>query len=123
MDKDYWIYFETKVVHMMFVSWGGILFHVHKAGMDQLETLHDVPWVDEGVRAFKAVHNEGVLHCDVRWGNKDTRKEDGLRMTDQQLHIEACNEAEERATEEEHEIYKVIQDALGIDSDDSESDY
>ncbi|KAG6176881.1 hypothetical protein E4U27_004739 [Claviceps purpurea] len=151
MDKNYWIYFETYVVHMMFVSWGGILFHVHKAGMDQLETLHDVPWVDEGVRALKAVHNEGVLHCDVRWGNvlfnsetkgimvidferaelldvtglskKDTRKEDGLRKTDQQLHIEACNEAEERATEEEHEIFNVIQDALGIDSDDSESDY
>ncbi|KAG6135518.1 hypothetical protein E4U28_005357 [Claviceps purpurea] len=148
MDKDYWIYFETKVVHMMFVSWGGILFHVHKAGMDQLETLHDVPWLDEGVRALKAVHNEGVLHCDVRWGNvlfnsetkgimvidferaelldatgsseQDTRKEDGLRKTDQQLHIEACNEAEERATEEEHEIFNVIQDALGIDSDDSD---
>ncbi|KAG6243815.1 hypothetical protein E4U24_005287 [Claviceps purpurea] len=148
MDKDYWIYFETKVVHMMFVSWGGTLFHVHKAGMDQLEALHDVPWLDEGVRALKAVHNEGVLHCDVRWGNvlfnsetkgimvidferaelldvtgsseQDTRKEDGLRKTDQQLHIEACNEAEERATEEEHEIFNVIQDALGIDSDDSD---
>ncbi|KAG5914086.1 hypothetical protein E4U61_006133 [Claviceps capensis] len=147
MNKNYWIYFETYVVHMMFVSWGEILFHAHKAGMDQLETLHDVPWVDEGVRALKAVHNEGVLHCDVRWGNvlfnsetkgimvidferaelldgtglskKDTRKEDGLRKTDQQLHIEACNEAEERATEEEREMFNVIQDALGIDSDDS----
>ncbi|KAG6089219.1 hypothetical protein E4U31_008211, partial [Claviceps sp. LM219 group G6] len=64
MDKAYWIYFETYVVHMMFFSWGGILYHVLKAGMDQLETLHDVPWVDEGVRALKAVHNEGVLHCD-----------------------------------------------------------
>ncbi|KAG6173896.1 hypothetical protein E4U27_006620, partial [Claviceps purpurea] len=112
------------------------------------EALHDVPWLDEGVRALKAVHNEGVLHCDVRWGNvlfnsetkgimvidferaelldatgsseQDTRKEDGLRKTDQQLHIEACNEAEERATEEEHEIFNVIQDALGIDSDDSD---
>ncbi|KAG6019106.1 hypothetical protein E4U40_007427 [Claviceps sp. LM458 group G5] len=145
MDKDYWIYFETKVVHMMFVSWGGILFHVHKAGMDQLETLHDVPWVDEGVRALRAVHNEGVLHCDVRWGNvlfnsetkgimvidferaelldatgsseKDARMQDGLRKSDKQLHIEACNE--ERAEEEEDEIFGVIEDALGIDSDDS----
>ncbi|KAG6043242.1 hypothetical protein E4U17_001023 [Claviceps sp. LM77 group G4] len=145
MDKDYWIYFETKVVHMMFVSCGGILFHVHKAGMTQLETLHDVRWVDEGVRALKAVHKEGVLHCDVRWGNvlfnsetkgimiidferaellgatrvseKDTRKEDGLRKSDKQLHIEACNE--ERAEEEEDEISGVLEDALGIDSDDS----
>ncbi|KAG6047039.1 hypothetical protein E4U17_007666 [Claviceps sp. LM77 group G4] len=24
---------------------------------------------DEGIRAFKAVHNEGVLQRDVRWGN------------------------------------------------------
>ncbi|KAG6113019.1 hypothetical protein E4U13_004045 [Claviceps humidiphila] len=147
IDKDYWIYFETYVVHMMFVSWGGILFHVLKAGMDQLETLHDVPWVDEGVRALEAVHNEGVLHCDVRWGNvlfnsetkgimvidferaelldghatgspeKDTRNEDGLRKTDKQLRIEACNE--ERAEEEEREMFGVIEDALGIDSDDS----
>ncbi|KAG6089777.1 hypothetical protein E4U31_008032 [Claviceps sp. LM219 group G6] len=145
MDKDYWIYLETYVVHMMFVSWGGILFHVHRAGMDQLETLHDVPWVDEGVRALKAVHNEGVLHCDVRWGNvlfnsetkgimlidferaelldatgsskKDTRKEDVLRETDKQLRIEACNE--ERAEEEEHEIFSVIEDALGVDCDDT----
>ncbi|KAG6043022.1 hypothetical protein E4U17_001139 [Claviceps sp. LM77 group G4] len=153
MDKDYWIYFETRVVHMMFISWGGILFHVHKAGMDQLETLHDVPWVEEGVRALKAVHNEGVLHCDVRWRNvlfssetkgimvidferaelldatglseKDTRKKDGLRKTDKQLHIEARNE--ERAEEEEDEISDVVEDALGIDSDDSseleDSDY
>ncbi|KAG6092899.1 hypothetical protein E4U31_007023 [Claviceps sp. LM219 group G6] len=148
MDKDYWIYFETYVVHMMFFSWGGILFHVHRAGMDQLETLHDVPWVDEGVRALKAVHNEGVLHCDVRWGNvlfnsetkgimvidferaelldghatgspeKDTRKEDGLRKTDKQQRLEACNE--ERAEEEEREMFGVIEDALGIDSDDTE---
>ncbi|KAG6235976.1 hypothetical protein E4U24_007989 [Claviceps purpurea] len=145
MDKDYWIYFETKVVHMMFVSWGGILFHIHKDGMDPLETLHDVPWVDEGVRALKAVHNEGVLHCDVRWGNalfnsetkgimvidferaelldvtgsseRDTRKEDGLRKTDKQLQIQARNE--ERAEEEEDEIYGVVEDALGIDSSDS----
>ncbi|KAG6113016.1 hypothetical protein E4U13_004042 [Claviceps humidiphila] len=147
MDKDYWIYFETYVVHMMFFSWGGILFHVLKAGMDQLETLHDVSWVDEGVRALEAVHKEGVLHCDVRWGNvlfnsetkgimvidferaelldghatrsseKDTRKEDGLRKTDKQLRIEACNE--ERAEEEEREMFGVIEDALGIDSDDS----
>ncbi|KAG6107517.1 hypothetical protein E4U13_006918 [Claviceps humidiphila] len=147
MDKDYWIYFETYVVHMMFFSWGGILFHVHRAGMDQLETLHEVPWIDEGVRALKAVHNEGVLHCDVRWGNvlfnsetkgimvidferaelldghasgsseKDTRKEDGLRKTDKQLRIEACNE--ERAEEEEREMFGVMEDALGIDSDDS----
>ncbi|KAG6090920.1 hypothetical protein E4U31_007558 [Claviceps sp. LM219 group G6] len=147
MDKDYWIYFETYVVHMMFFSRGGILFHVHRAGMDQLETLHEVPWIDEGVRALKAVHNEGVLHCDVRWGNvlfnsetkgimvidferaelldghatgspeKDTRKEDGLRKTDKQLRLEACNE--ERAEEEEREMFGVIEDALGIDSDDS----
>ncbi|KAG6105569.1 hypothetical protein E4U13_007829 [Claviceps humidiphila] len=147
MQKDYWIYFETYVVHMMFFSWGGILFHVHRAGMDELETLHEVPWIDEGVRALKAVHNEGVLHCDVRWGNvlfnsetkgimvidferaelldghatglpeKDTRNEDGLRKTDKQLRIEACNE--ERAEEEEREMFGVIEDALGIDSDDS----
>ncbi|KAG6047037.1 hypothetical protein E4U17_007664 [Claviceps sp. LM77 group G4] len=153
MDKDYWIYFETKVVHLMFVSWCGILFHVQTAGMDQLETLHDVTWVDEGVRALKAVHNEGVLHCDVQWGNvlfnsetkgimvidferaelldatgsseKDTRKEDGLSKSDKQPHIEARNE--ERAEEEEDEIFGVIEDALAIDSDDSseleDSDY
>ncbi|KAG6127719.1 hypothetical protein E4U38_006102 [Claviceps purpurea] len=67
VDKDYCIYFETYVVHMMFMSWGGFLLDEGK--MDGLDVLDDVAWVDEGIRAINAVHNEGVLHRDVRWAN------------------------------------------------------
>ncbi|CCE29188.1 uncharacterized protein CPUR_02880 [Claviceps purpurea 20.1] len=67
VDKDYWIYFETYVVHMMFMSWGGFLLDEGK--MDGLDVLDDVAWVDEGIQAIDAVHEAGVLHRDVRWAN------------------------------------------------------
>ncbi|KAG6182100.1 hypothetical protein E4U36_003558, partial [Claviceps purpurea] len=75
--------------------------------------------------ALKAVHNEGVLHCDVRWENVLFNPETkGIMVIDferaelldgpesSEPHIEAYNE--ECATEEEHEISRVIQGALGI---------
>ncbi|KAG6256215.1 hypothetical protein E4U49_006959 [Claviceps purpurea] len=125
LEKDYWINFGTYVVHMMFVSWGGV--HVDQNKVDRLDILHEVPvaLVDESIRTLKAVHNEGVLHCDVQWGNVLFNPETkGIMVIDferaelldgpesSELHIEAYNE--ERATEEEHEISRVIQGALGI---------
>ncbi|KAG6127490.1 hypothetical protein E4U12_005843 [Claviceps purpurea] len=67
MGKDYWIYFDTKVVHMMFMSWGG--FRLEENKLEELEVLHELAWADEGIDTLHAVHKEGVLHCDVRWAN------------------------------------------------------
>ncbi|KAG6092897.1 hypothetical protein E4U31_007021, partial [Claviceps sp. LM219 group G6] len=73
--------------------------------MDRLEMLHEVSVVDEGIRALKAVHNEGVRHCDVEWGNVLFHPEtegimvidfdraelfDGLELSEP--YIVACNE-------------------------------
>ncbi|KAG5932789.1 hypothetical protein E4U60_004995 [Claviceps pazoutovae] len=63
MDKDYWIYFGTYVVHMIFLSWGG-----HPLKRDLMNTL-EIPWVERAEQALQALHHEGVLQRDVEWSN------------------------------------------------------
>ncbi|KAG5940546.1 hypothetical protein E4U59_002372 [Claviceps monticola] len=63
MDKDYWIYFGTYVVHMIFLSWGG-----HPLKRDLMNTL-EIPWVKRAEQALQAVHHVGVLQRDVEWSN------------------------------------------------------
>ncbi|KAG5914952.1 hypothetical protein E4U61_005156 [Claviceps capensis] len=63
MDKNYWIYFGTYVVHMIFLSWGG-----HPLKRDLMNTL-EIPWVEWAEQALQALHHEGVLQRDVEWSN------------------------------------------------------
>ncbi|KAG6241891.1 hypothetical protein E4U24_005881 [Claviceps purpurea] len=138
VDKDYWIYFETYVVHMMFMSWGGFLLDESK--MDGLDVLDDVAWVDGGIRALKAVHNEGVLHRDVRWANilynphtngimlidferaelfnepeasgEESHKEESMPMTAEQSQI--WKKIVDRARDENGALEFIIVDALEL---------
>ncbi|KAG6105421.1 hypothetical protein E4U13_007879 [Claviceps humidiphila] len=139
MDKDYWICFETYVVHMMFISWGG--FRLESDKMEQLGVLRELAWVDEGVVSLHAVHKEGVLQCDVRWANilysphthgimlidferaelfnaPDSSDEDShtkaiMAMTAEQR--QSWANIVNRANAEQDDIVSIILDALGID--------
>ncbi|KAG6043309.1 hypothetical protein E4U17_001001 [Claviceps sp. LM77 group G4] len=138
MDKDYWIYFETYVVHMVFMSWGGYLLDEDK--MDQLEVLDEIAWVDEGIEALDAVHEAGILHRDVRWANilynpdtkgimlidferaqlfneaepsdEETNKEESMPMTTEQSQIR--KKIVDRARDEKYALEFIIEDALEI---------
>ncbi|KAG6090009.1 hypothetical protein E4U31_007988 [Claviceps sp. LM219 group G6] len=74
MDREIWVDGKTmnEVRHLMLLSWAGA--HLKRYWMDWFE----IPWVERGVQALQAVHREGVLHEDVRWGNvlfsPETRK-------------------------------------------------
>lgn len=74
MDREIWVDGKTmnEVRHLMLLSWAGA--HLKRYWMDWFE----IPWVERGVQALQAVHREGVLHGDVRWGNvlfsPETRK-------------------------------------------------
>ncbi|KAG6107205.1 hypothetical protein E4U13_007065 [Claviceps humidiphila] len=138
VDKDYWIYFETYVVHMMFMSWGGLLLDDDK--MDQLGVLDEIAWADEGIEALDAVHEEGVLHCDVRWANilynpdtdgimlidferaelfdeaepsdEESDKEGSMPMSTEQSQI--WKKIWDRARKENYDAVFIIEDALEI---------
>ncbi|CCE29189.1 uncharacterized protein CPUR_02881 [Claviceps purpurea 20.1] len=138
VDKDYWIYFETYVVHMIFMSWGGFLLDEDK--MYQLEVLDDVAWVDEGIEAIDAVHEAGVLHRDVRWANilynphtngimlidferaelfnepepsgEESHKEESMPMTAEQSQI--WKKIVDRARDENNALEFIIVDALEL---------
>ncbi|KAG6105893.1 hypothetical protein E4U13_007666, partial [Claviceps humidiphila] len=138
VDKDYWIYFETYVVHMMFMSWGGLLLDDDK--MDQLGVLDEIAWVDEGIEALDAVHGKGVLHCDVRWANilynpdtngimlidferaelfdeaepsdEESDKEESMPMSTEQSQI--WKKIWDRARKENYDVVFIIEDALEI---------
>ncbi|KAG6221505.1 hypothetical protein E4U26_005985, partial [Claviceps purpurea] len=74
MDREIWLDRKKMNVvrHLMLLSWAGA--HLKRYWMDWFE----IPWVERGVQALQAVHREGVLHGDVRWGNvlfsPETRK-------------------------------------------------
>ncbi|KAG6139922.1 hypothetical protein E4U28_003589 [Claviceps purpurea] len=74
MDREIWLDRKkmNMVRHLMLLSWAGA--HLKRYWMDWFE----IPWVERGVQALQAVHREGVLHGDVRWGNvlfsPETRK-------------------------------------------------
>ncbi|KAG5920205.1 hypothetical protein E4U61_000157 [Claviceps capensis] len=74
MDREIWLDRKKMNVvrHLMLLSWAGA--HLKRYWMDWFE----IPWVERGVQALQAVHREGVLHEDVRWGNvlfsPETRK-------------------------------------------------
>ncbi|KAG6139348.1 hypothetical protein E4U12_007452 [Claviceps purpurea] len=138
VDKDYWIYFETYVVHMMFMSWGGFLLDEDK--MDGLDVLDDVAWIDEGIEAIDAVHEVGVLHRDVRWANilynphtngimlidferaelfnepepsgEESHKEESMLMTAEQSQI--WKKIVDRARDENNALEFIIVDALEL---------
>ncbi|KAG6194995.1 hypothetical protein E4U10_002364 [Claviceps purpurea] len=138
VDKDYWVYFETYVVHMMFMSWGGFLLDEGK--MDGLDVLDDVAWVDEGIEAIDAVHGAGVLHRDVRWANilynphtngimlidferaelfnepepsgEESHKEESMPMTAEQSQI--WKKIVDRARDENNALEFIIVDALEL---------
>ncbi|KAG6194505.1 hypothetical protein E4U10_002859 [Claviceps purpurea] len=63
MDKNYWIYFGTYVVHMIFLSWGG-----HPLKRDLMKAV-EIPWVERAEQALQALHHQGVLQRDVEWSN------------------------------------------------------
>ncbi|KAG6250321.1 hypothetical protein E4U49_007979 [Claviceps purpurea] len=139
MDKDYWISYETYVVHMMFMSWGG--FRLESNKMAQLGVLRELAWVDEGVESLHAVHKQGVLHCDVRWANilysphthgimlidferaelfnapgsseEDSHTKAIMAMTEEQRQTWA--NIVYRANAEQDDIVSIILDALGIE--------
>ncbi|KAG6089898.1 hypothetical protein E4U31_007997 [Claviceps sp. LM219 group G6] len=138
VDKDYWIYFETYVVHMMFISWGGFILDGRK--LSQLKVLDEIAWVDEGIEALDAVHEEGVLHCDVRWANilynpdtdgimlidferaelfnapetsaEESHKEESMAMTTEQSQI--WKKIVDRARDENYALEFIIVDALEL---------
>ncbi|KAG6105423.1 hypothetical protein E4U13_007881 [Claviceps humidiphila] len=138
IDKDYWIYFETYVVHMMFISWGGFILDGRK--LSQLKVLDEIAWVDEGIEALDAVHEEGVLHCDVRWANilynpdtdgimlidferaelfnapetsaEESHKEESMAMTTEQSQI--WKKIVDRARDENYALEFIIVDALEL---------
>ncbi|CCE29192.1 uncharacterized protein CPUR_02884 [Claviceps purpurea 20.1] len=139
MDKDYWISYETYVVHMMFMSWGG--FRLESNKMAQLGVLRELAWVDEGIASLHAVHKQGVLHCDVRWANilysphthgimlidferaelfnapgsseEDSHTKAIMAMTEEQRQTWA--NIVYRANAEQDDIVSIILDALGIE--------
>ncbi|KAG6126223.1 hypothetical protein E4U38_007071 [Claviceps purpurea] len=139
VDKDYWIYFQTKVVHMMFLSWGGFLLEQDK--MEELGVLHEIDWIDEGTDTLRAVHNKGVLHCDVRWDNilyspdtktimlidferaelfhepkpaeEDSHKEGSMATTTGRSKI--CRSVVDRACDENDGLVSIMIDALGFE--------
>ncbi|KAG6106728.1 hypothetical protein E4U13_007319 [Claviceps humidiphila] len=128
-DKGYWIYFETYIVHMTFISWGGF-----QLDEDNLWEKYGPCCVEESEEALNAVHNEGVLHCDLRCEHilyspktdgimivdfekaellkqpelpdEHTRKGDGLGKNYEQLYNEAMHE--KRAKVEKQEIIDII---------------
>ncbi|RSL53812.1 hypothetical protein CEP54_010194 [Fusarium duplospermum] len=61
MNKIYYYDHRVYVVHMTLLSWGGC----------RIDTADDIsrPLEDEAIRALRAMHQEGVIHEDVRLAN------------------------------------------------------
>ncbi|KAH6658643.1 hypothetical protein BKA67DRAFT_512165 [Truncatella angustata] len=64
MSKIYYYDCRVYVVHMTFLSWGGFGVSQSVNGGDRLKSLQD-----EAIRALQAIHQEGVIHQDVRMAN------------------------------------------------------
>ncbi|KAK8000488.1 hypothetical protein PG990_013088 [Apiospora arundinis] len=62
MSKIYYYDHRVYVVHMTFLSWGGL--SIPQVVNDGQKYLHD-----EALRALQAIHHVGVVHRDVRWAN------------------------------------------------------
>ncbi|KAG6042725.1 hypothetical protein E4U17_001262 [Claviceps sp. LM77 group G4] len=80
MNKFYWIYPNIRVVHLMFLSWGGCRIEPYE--MAQFEVSLD--WLEEQAeKTMVSVHNKGVIHRDVRWENILFNPEtDGIMLID-----------------------------------------
>ncbi|KEY74535.1 hypothetical protein S7711_10103, partial [Stachybotrys chartarum IBT 7711] len=64
MKKIYYYDHRVYVVHMMFLSWGG--YHMDPAGRANGERSL---LRDKAVRSLRAIHQQGVIHKDVRLEN------------------------------------------------------
>ncbi|KAG6241895.1 hypothetical protein E4U24_005885 [Claviceps purpurea] len=111
MGKYYWIYFDTKVVHMMFMSWGG--FRLEEDKLEELEVLHELAWADEGIDTLHAVHKEGVLHCDFNKPEADSHTKEGMTMTTEQRQTWA--NIVKRVDDENDDIVSIILDSLSVE--------
>ncbi|KAG6110901.1 hypothetical protein E4U13_005167 [Claviceps humidiphila] len=102
MDKNYWIYFGTYVVHMIFLSWGG-----HLLKRDLINTI-EIPWMERAEQALQALHHEGVLQRDVQWSNILYNAEiNGVMLIDfdeaDMIHKTATPQVQDTPGEEEEE--------------------
>ncbi|KAG6039197.1 hypothetical protein E4U19_007112 [Claviceps sp. Clav32 group G5] len=66
MNKFYWIYPGVRVVHFMFLSWGGC--RVEQYEMAQFDISLD-RLEEQAEKTMVSVHDKGVIHQDVRWEN------------------------------------------------------
>ncbi|KAG6285382.1 hypothetical protein E4U09_007337 [Claviceps aff. purpurea] len=80
MNKFYWIYPEIRVVHFMFLSWGGYCIDRYEMAQFEisLERLEE-----QAEKTMVSVHDKGVIHQDVRWENVLFNPEtNGIMMID-----------------------------------------
>ncbi|KAG6184032.1 hypothetical protein E4U36_002345 [Claviceps purpurea] len=80
MNKFYWIYPEIRVVHFMFLSWGG--YCIDRYEMAQFE-ISPERLEEQAEKTMVSVHDKGVIHQDVRWENVLFNPEtNGIMMID-----------------------------------------
>ncbi|KAG6111094.1 hypothetical protein E4U13_005081 [Claviceps humidiphila] len=66
MKKNFWVGFGVQVVHLMFLSWGG--HHIEQDKMVRFEIPRS-RLIEQAEQAMKSVHDNDVIHRDVRWEN------------------------------------------------------
>ncbi|KAG6106684.1 hypothetical protein E4U31_000667 [Claviceps sp. LM219 group G6] len=66
INKFYWIYPGVRVVHFMFLSWGGC--RVEQYEMAQFD-ISPERLEEQAEKTMVSVHDKGVIHQDVRWEN------------------------------------------------------
>ena len=76
MSKIYYYDHRVYVVHMTFLSWGGL--SIPQGANDGKKSLQE-----GALRALQALHREGVIHRDMRWANMLFNPEtNGVMMID-----------------------------------------